>query len=53
MTSAFGLSNVRFATTVESIGANPAHIVVERAMYSTGNGGLWSAGTDALGTPLP
>ena len=53
MASTFGLSNVRFATTVESIGANPAPIVVERAMYSTANGALWSAGTDALGTPLP
>ena len=53
MASTFGLSRYRFATTVESIGANPAPIVVERAMYSTANGALWSAGTDALGTPLP
>jgi hypothetical protein len=53
MTSAFGLSNVRFATTVESIGANPAPLVVERAMYSTINDRVWAAGTDALATPLP
>jgi hypothetical protein len=45
----------RFGTVVESLGAPgapPAQIVVERAMYSNGNGVFWSAGTNALATRL-
>jgi hypothetical protein len=42
----------RFGALVESLGASPAQIVVERAMYSSADGLLWSAGTNALGTKL-
>ena len=38
---------------VESLGATPAQIVVERAMYSNANGVVWAAGTNALATKLP
>jgi len=38
---------------VESLGASPAPLVVERAMYTSAGGVLWSAGTDALATRLP
>lgn len=44
--------NKRFAVTVESVGNNPAQIVVERAMYSDANGVPWAAGTNALATRL-
>ena len=43
----------RFGMLVESIGATPAQIVVERAMYSDANGVNWAAGTNALATRLP
>jgi hypothetical protein len=43
-------SGVWFGTLVESDGPP---IVVERAIYSTHEGILWSAGSAALGTPLP
>ena len=43
----------RFGMLVESIGATPAQIVVERAMYSDANGVNWAAGTNALATKLP
>ena len=43
----------RFGTIVESLGATPAHIVVERAMYTSPGGVTWAAGTNALATPLP
>ena len=42
----------RFATLVESQGAVPAQLVVERAMYSDSVRERWAAGTNALGTPL-
>ena len=42
----------RFATLVESQGAVPAQLVVERAMYSDSGRERWAAGTNALGTPL-
>jgi len=42
----------KFAAVVESLGADPAQIVVERAMYSSANGVVWSAGTNALATRL-
>ena len=38
---------------VESLGATPAQIVVERAMYTSPGGVTWAAGTNALATPLP
>jgi hypothetical protein len=37
---------------VESLGATPAQIVVERAMYMNAGGVVWAAGTNALGTKL-
>ena len=43
----------RFGTIVESLGATPAQIVVERAMYTSQNGTTWSAGTNVLATRLP
>jgi hypothetical protein len=42
----------RFATVVESLGATPAQIVIERAMYSDSRGLGWSAGSNAVGTKL-
>jgi hypothetical protein len=38
---------------VESLGASPIEIVVERAMYSNADGVVWAAGTNALATRLP
>ncbi|MFN8060340.1 MAG: hypothetical protein U0Q12_14380 [Vicinamibacterales bacterium] len=42
----------RFGTLVESLGATPAQLVVERAMYSDAGGVKWAAGTNALATKL-
>ena len=46
----------RFGTIVESVGASPAQIVVERAMYSdaviNGSAVVWAAGTNVVGTRL-
>ncbi len=42
----------RFGAVVESAGAIPAQLVVERAMYSNAAGVAWAAGTDALATKL-
>lgn len=42
----------RFGVIVESIGATPAQVVVERAMYSDALGVNWAAGTNALATRL-
>ena len=44
----------RFGAVVTSVGRAPlAQIVVERAIYSSPGGVLWSAGTNATATPLP
>lgn len=43
----------RYAAIVESVGATPLDLVVERAMYSNSAGVQWAAGTDAIATPLP
>lgn len=43
----------RFGVVVESTGTNPVDLVVERAMYWTNGGLFWSAGSNALGTPVP
>jgi alpha-tubulin suppressor-like RCC1 family protein len=43
----------RFGAIVESLGPNPAPIVVERAMYWDAAGQRWAAGTNALATKLP
>jgi hypothetical protein len=42
----------RFGAIVESLGAVPAQIVVERAMYSNSLGVIWAAGTNALATRI-
>ena len=44
--------NTRFGAIVESQGATPAQIVVERAMYWDALGQHWAAGTNALATKL-
>jgi hypothetical protein len=38
----------RFGAVIESLGATPAQIVVERAMYTSPGGLTWTAGTNAL-----
>jgi hypothetical protein len=43
----------RFGAVIESLGATPAQIVVERAMYTSPNGDTWTAGTNAVATKLP
>jgi hypothetical protein len=45
-------ANRRFGVLVESVGATPAEIVVERAMYWNAGGVTWAAGTNALATRL-
>ncbi len=42
----------RYGALIETQGATPAQIVVERAMYSNANGIIWAAGTNALATRL-
>jgi hypothetical protein len=42
----------RYGSVVDSLGATPAALVVERAMYSNSNGVVWAAGTNALATKL-
>jgi hypothetical protein len=42
----------RFSVIVDSLGASPAQLVVERAMYSNAGGVTWSAGTAAVATKL-
>ena len=41
-----------FGVIVETLGASPIPIVVERAMYSDARGVTWAAGTNALATRL-
>jgi hypothetical protein len=45
-------ANRVFGIVVESVGAEPAQIVVERAMYWNAGGATWAAGTDVLATRL-
>ena len=45
-------ANRRFGAVVESVGANPVQIVVERAMYNNAGGVTWAAGSNNLGTRL-
>jgi hypothetical protein len=42
----------RFGVIVESLGATPVQIVVERAMYHEAGGLFWEAGTNVVGTRL-
>jgi glucose/arabinose dehydrogenase len=45
--------NTRFGVVVESVGDQPAQIVIERATYSNdAHGIVWSAGAATLGTKL-
>jgi hypothetical protein len=44
--------NTRFGTLIESLGATPAQIVVERAIYTNVGGVTWAAGTNAAATRL-
>jgi hypothetical protein len=45
-------ANRRYGSVVESLGATPMQLVVERAMYSNSGGVVWAAGTNALATKL-
>jgi hypothetical protein len=45
-------SNRRYGAIIDSLGASPAQLVVERAMYSNAGGVVWAAGTNALATKL-
>jgi hypothetical protein len=45
-------ANRRFGTVVQSIGDNPAQIVVERALYGTERGAVWTLGSNSLATRL-
>jgi len=47
-----GAAGRRYGALIETQGATPAEIVVERAMYSNANGIFWAAGTNALATKL-
>jgi len=50
---AFPASNGRrFSTIIDSLGASPAQLVVERSMYSNAGGVTWSAGTAEVATRL-
>ncbi len=42
----------RYGVLVESLGATPAPVVVERAMYTNAGGRFWAAGTNALATKI-
>ena len=42
----------RYGALIETQGATPAQVVVERAMYANANGIIWAAGTNALATRL-
>lgn len=48
-----GVAGRRFGAVIESIGATPAQLIVERATYWDGGGVRWAAGTNALATLLP
>lgn len=48
-----GVAGRRFGAVIESIGATPAQLIVERATYWDAGGVRWAAGTNALATPLP
>ncbi|MGE3841524.1 MAG: S8 family serine peptidase [Vicinamibacterales bacterium] len=46
-------ANRRFGTLIESVGATPAPLVVERAMYANAGGVFWASGSNAAATKLP
>ncbi len=45
-------AGTRFGAVVESLGAVPAQIVVERAMYWNAGGVIWAAGSNLLATKI-
>jgi hypothetical protein len=45
--------NGTFGVRVASSGGSPVPIVVESAVYRSAGGVLWSAGSNALATPVP
>lgn len=47
------LAGQRFGVLVESLGAAPAALVVERAMYGDSGYERWALGSNALATPWP
>jgi hypothetical protein len=49
----FGVAGKGFGAVIESLGASPAPIVVEWAIYNDALGGFWAAGANALATPVP
>ena len=47
------VANSRFGVLIESLGATPAQIVVERATYSNdSNGTIWAAGSNSLASKI-
>jgi hypothetical protein len=44
--------NQRFGAIVQSLGATPQPLVVERSMYTNAGGVTWAAGTNAVATRL-
>jgi hypothetical protein len=48
-----GAAGRSFGATVESLGTPSLDLVVERSVYSDAGGVRWSAGANALGSPLP
>jgi glucose/arabinose dehydrogenase len=47
------VANGRFGVLIESLGATPAQIVVERATYSNdANGTVWAAGSNSLASKI-
>jgi glucose/arabinose dehydrogenase len=47
------VANSRFGVLIESLGATPAQIVVERATYSNdANGTIWAAGSNSLASKI-
>jgi glucose/arabinose dehydrogenase len=47
------VANSRFGVLIESLGATPAQIVVERATYSNdSNGTVWAAGSNSLASKI-
>jgi glucose/arabinose dehydrogenase len=48
-----GVANSRFGVLIQSLGDNPARIVVERATYSNdANGTVWAAGSNSLASKI-
>jgi len=48
-----GITTYGGQVRVVSTGGTPVPLVVESAVYRSGGGVLWSAGSNALATPVP